>query len=212
MPPPVRPADTPRSQEAQCQEAEVEEQRERVAMEQQDPSGVEQLGILRVEPVREDGLRVVQPRDGVALHHVHRKRHVVPERIEVEDPPVQCVLGREPPVRKHQGDHPDGHRPRQPRRCSGGWRRRGARPRGRFSDRRGWGVPCGDRTRRQQRLRSCRQKQRRSRRGPSRKRSRTVPRSSPSQMSRAMATTDSTRRAGAPCQLGKKPPPQPVRA
>jgi len=32
-------------------------------------------------------------------------------------------------------------------RLSRGWRRRGAHPRGRFSDRRGWGVPCGDRTR-----------------------------------------------------------------
>jgi hypothetical protein len=30
---------------------------------------------------------------------------------------------------------------------SRGWRRRGAHPRGSFSYRRGWGVPCGDRTR-----------------------------------------------------------------
>src|SRR6188474_3111514 len=35
----------------------------------------------------------------------------------------------------------------QAKRISRGWRRRGAHPRGRFSDRRGWGVPCGDRTR-----------------------------------------------------------------
>ncbi len=32
-------------------------------------------------------------------------------------------------------------------RFSRGWRRRGAHPRGSFSYRRGWGVPCGDRTR-----------------------------------------------------------------
>ena len=32
-------------------------------------------------------------------------------------------------------------------RLTRGWRRRGTHPRGRFSDPRGWGVPCGDRTR-----------------------------------------------------------------
>jgi hypothetical protein len=35
----------------------------------------------------------------------------------------------------------------QPRRLSRGWRRRGNHPRGSFSYRRGWWVPCGDRTR-----------------------------------------------------------------
>ena len=61
MPAPVWPADAPRSQEAEGEEAEVEEQRQRVSLRQQDPGRMQQLRVLRVEPVREDRLRVVQP-------------------------------------------------------------------------------------------------------------------------------------------------------
>ena len=113
MPAPVGPPDAPGSQESNREEAEVEEQRERVALRQQDPNGVQQLRVLRVEPVREDRLGVVQPGDGVALRHVRREGHVVPERVEVEDPSVQRILGRQSPVGEDKGDDPNGDQPRQ---------------------------------------------------------------------------------------------------
>ena len=66
--------------------------------------------------------------------------------------------GRARPSRFHplrisgrNGALDDGGQPGPPAaghlRISRGWRGRGDQPRGRFSDRRGWGVPCRDRTR-----------------------------------------------------------------
>ena len=61
---------TRRPGSATASQPEVEEQRERVAPRQQDPDRVQQLRVLRVEPVREDGVDVVHPGHRVALHHV----------------------------------------------------------------------------------------------------------------------------------------------
>src|SRR6187399_3557276 len=47
---PVRPADAPRSQEAQSEETEVQKQGQGVPMCEQDAGCVEQLRVLRVEP------------------------------------------------------------------------------------------------------------------------------------------------------------------
>ena len=75
-------------EEGDAEPAEVEEQRERVALRKQDADRVQQLRVLGVEPVGEDGLGVVQARDGVAMGHFHREGHVVPEGVEVEDAAV----------------------------------------------------------------------------------------------------------------------------
>ena len=55
------PTDAPGSQEGDRQPAEVDEQRQRVAVGEQDPGRVQQFGVLRVEPVDEDGLGVEEP-------------------------------------------------------------------------------------------------------------------------------------------------------
>ena len=140
-PAPVGPADAPGGEEGDRQPAEVEEQRERVAPRQQDPDRVQQLRVLRVEPVREDRLDVVHPGDRVALGHVRRERHVVPERVEVEDAPVQRVLRRQRPVRDDQRDDAD-HRRAATKALSGGWRRGADRRCGGRSHRRAVAAPA----------------------------------------------------------------------
>ena len=104
----VGPADAPGGEEGDRQPAEVDEQRERVAVDEQDPDPVQQLGVLRVEPVGEDGLVVVEAEDRVALGDVRREGHVVPERVEVEDAAAQGVVDRQAPVGDDQGDDSDG--------------------------------------------------------------------------------------------------------
>ena len=105
----VGPADAPGGEEADREPAEVEEQRERVAADQQDPDRVQELRVLRVEPVGEDRLDVVHPGRRVALRDVRRERHVVPERVEVEDAAVEGVLGGHRPGEDDDRDH-RGHR------------------------------------------------------------------------------------------------------
>ena len=122
------------------------------------PVGVQELRVLGVEPVGEDGLGVVQPRHGVALHHVRRVGHVVPERVEVEDASVQRVLGRQPPVRKDQTDdaHGDDHGSQDQAPGPAGGAVGGTAPAGSFSYRKGRWVPTATATRRQQRFRGYR--------------------------------------------------------
>ena len=90
--------DAPGGEESESKPSEVDEQRERVPAGQQDPDRVQQLRVLRVEPVGEDRVRVVHPGHGVALHHVDGEGQVVPERVEVEDASVQGLLGGQAPV------------------------------------------------------------------------------------------------------------------
>ena len=102
VPAPIGPPDAPGGEEGEAEEGEIDEQRQRVALRKQDAGRVQQLGVLRVEPVGEDRLRVVQAGHGVALDHVHREGHVVPERVEVEDAAAQGVFGGEAPMGEYQ--------------------------------------------------------------------------------------------------------------
>ena len=104
----VRPPDAPGGEERDRQPAEVEEQRERVALGEEDPDPVQQLRVLRVEPVGEDGLGVGVAGDRVALGEIDRVGHVVPEGVEVEDAAVEGILGGEAPVGEYDCDHADG--------------------------------------------------------------------------------------------------------
>jgi len=121
-PAPIRPTDAPSCQESNRQPAEVEEQRKRVAAGEQDSVRVQQLSVLRVEPIREDRLGVVRSRNRVAMRHFDRKRQVVPERIEVEDASIQSVLRGQSPVRKHKRHDPHRDSCHPPSR---GWRGEG---------------------------------------------------------------------------------------
>ena len=101
----VRPPDAPGGEERDRQPAEVEEQRERVALGEKDPDPVQQLRVLRVEPVGEDRLGVGVAGDRVALGEIGRVGHVVPEGVEVEDAAVQRVLCCQAPVGEYDCDH-----------------------------------------------------------------------------------------------------------
>jgi hypothetical protein len=121
----VGPPDAPGGQEGDRQEGEVDEQRERVAVDEQDADGVQQLGVLRVEPVGEDRVDVVQPGHGMALDHVGGEGEVVPERVEVEDPAVEGVLCGYDPVGEDEGDYAPGDEQGQPLRAGRSCRGRG---------------------------------------------------------------------------------------
>ena len=108
-PPAIGPTDAPSCEEGHTEPAEVEEQAQRVSSREQDANGVQKLGVLRVKPVRENRLGVVDTRDRVAMRHFHRKRQVVPKRIEVEYAPAQCILGGQTPVREDERNHAHRH-------------------------------------------------------------------------------------------------------
>ena len=93
-PAPVGPADATGGEEGDRQPAEVEEERQRVALGEQDPDPVEELGVLRVEPVREDRLGVVHPVTEWLWAMSTANGMWYQRRVEVEHASVQGVLRR----------------------------------------------------------------------------------------------------------------------
>ncbi len=129
IPAPIRPADAPGSQERHHQPPIVQEQRKRVPPHQQHAVRMQQLRVLRVEPVREDGVDMMHPGHRMALRHLRRERQVVPERIEIEHTSIQRVLRRQRPVPEHHRDNPD-HDQQPPKPPAGGWHCRCGTPDG----------------------------------------------------------------------------------
>ncbi len=101
--------DAPGGEEGDRQPAVVDEDREGVAVGDEDPGRVQQLRVLGVEPVGEDRLGMMEAGDGVALGDFRREGHVVPERVEVEHASVQGGVCGQAPVGDHEGDHAGHH-------------------------------------------------------------------------------------------------------
>ena len=116
----VGPREYPRSEQAQDHPADVEERREEVVAEEQDPRGVEELGVLRVEPDGDlEHFRVVERADLSVLHEARGERCVVPSRVRQVHPDVQARLRGHRPMSRDQQRRGDGqgHRDRGHRRC-----------------------------------------------------------------------------------------------
>ncbi len=96
-------ADAPRRQQCDAQPAEVDERREEVPVEEDDPGAVQELGVLRIEPVQVEGVGEVHPPDRAGVRDPGRERAVVPERVEGEHPPRPDVLEAGRPVGGDEG-------------------------------------------------------------------------------------------------------------
>ena len=168
--------------------------REEVPVEEDDPGAVQELGVLRVEPVQVEGIGEVHPPDRAGVRDPRRERAVVPERVEGEHPPRPDVLEAGRPVGRDEGGGAQG----QHHLGTGDRREPAARrsPRGALYSAYGRGKRPGRRSR-----------------GPGRPAGRLAistpgtrmpkaPRSWSRTVSSATARTASASRAGAPSQAG----------
>ena len=99
----VRAADAPGGQQRHAEPAEVDQRAEDVPVEEHDARRVQQLGVLRVEPVQVEGVDEVHPPDRPGVRDPRRERPVVPERVEGEHAPAPDVLEAGGPVRGDEG-------------------------------------------------------------------------------------------------------------
>ena len=147
----VGPPDAPGGEQGAAEPAEVEQRREAVAVEGEDPDAVQQLGVLRVEPGEELRRDEVEVEGRVALGEDGGERAVVPGGVEAGDPGVEDEPHAHRPVgdderrrpaappisRRARSSGAGGHSPEAPAACG---RDQGA-------DRRSRGRPSRSRTR-----------------------------------------------------------------
>ncbi len=117
----VRPPDAVAGEQRNGQPAVVDDQRDGIAVQEEDAEGVEDLGVRRIERREEDGIEEEDASRVARLSEAGRERHVVPEGVG----PVHS--GRDAAECR---DHPGGHEGRQHRQRED-LRERGARRRGR---------------------------------------------------------------------------------
>ena len=123
------PADAPGREQGEAEPAEVDQRREQVVVEEHDPGRVQELGVLRVEPVQVLGVGEVESVDRALLGEPRRERRVVPHRVEAVHArrPARLHAGRpmgddedaiatEPKVIQ-AGDHPARPWPLRERPC-----------------------------------------------------------------------------------------------
>ena len=125
---PIRPADAPGSEQRHRQQAQVEHGRDAVAVEEQDPERVQDLGVGRVEGGEEDRVEELDLAQIAGLHEPRGERHVVPEAVGAVHAGGQRPQGRHHPGGGEPGAREHGDRPgRSP---GSGRRRRLGRPHG----------------------------------------------------------------------------------
>ncbi len=110
-PEPVWPADAPGREQGHGQPAQVEHGRDAVAVEEQDPGRVRDLGVRGVERGQEDRIEEVDLAEVAGLHEPRRERHVVPEAVGAVHAGGERPQGRHHPrggERRagERGDHP----------------------------------------------------------------------------------------------------------
>jgi hypothetical protein len=98
-PDPVRPPDAPGGKQAERAPHQVDQRREEVGVERDDPDAVQELRVLRVEPGRQlQRIGEVERPDVPGLVEPGREGHVVPGGVLVVHPLVECLAGRVGPV------------------------------------------------------------------------------------------------------------------
>ncbi len=99
----VDPRKGPGGEQAERRPADVEQRREEIVAEEEDPGRVEQLRVLRVEPDRQvEDLGEVERADLVVLDEAGREGRVLPGRVGQVHADVEAGLRRHRPVGDHQ--------------------------------------------------------------------------------------------------------------
>jgi hypothetical protein len=92
-------ADAPGGEQREAEPGEVDQRREEVAVERDDSDGVQELGVLRIEPGGElERVGEVKGADRGVLREPSREGHVVPGGVLVVHAGVEALLGRDRPV------------------------------------------------------------------------------------------------------------------